>query len=70
MKNRTYIDHMISYIDGFFESEKDLKDLVNINPAPKIKLSELAGKLSPKTAEALQKDVAKSRNEWEDRLNK
>jgi hypothetical protein len=37
---------------------------------PKKKLSELAGKLSHETAEALQKHVKKSRREWEERLNK
>ena len=43
---------------------------MNIKPSPKMKLSELAGKLSHQTAEDMQKYVAESRNEWEDRLNK
>ncbi len=52
------------------KKHEDLKILVNINPALKKKLSELAGKLSHETAEAMQKYVAESRNEWDDRLNK
>lgn len=52
------------------QKHQDLKKLVNIEPAPKRKLSGLAGKLSHQTAEAMQKQVAESRNEWEERLNK
>jgi hypothetical protein len=52
------------------QKHEDLKDLVNIEPAPKKKLSELAGTLSKETAEAMQKHVAESREEWEERLNK
>jgi len=37
---------------------------------PKKKLSGLAGKLSHETAEALQKYVAESRTEWEERIDK
>jgi len=51
------------------EKHKDLKALVNLE-RPKKKLSELAGKLSHETAEAMQQHVAESRNEWEERLNK
>jgi hypothetical protein len=51
------------------QKHEDLKALVNIE-LPKNKLSELAGKLSHETAEAMQKQVAESRNEWEERLNK
>jgi len=36
-------------------------------PKPKIKLSELAGKLSHSTAEAMLKHVEESRNEWDER---
>lgn len=36
----------------------------------KKKLSELAGSLSRETADAMQKYVAESRTEWEERLNK
>ena len=49
---------------------EDLKTLVNIEPVAKKKLSELAGTLSHETAEAMQKYVVESRNEWEERLKK
>lgn len=52
------------------QKHEDLKKLVDIEPFPKKKLSELAGKLSNETAEAMQKQVAESRDEWEQRLNK
>jgi hypothetical protein len=52
------------------QKHEDLKTLVDIEPLPKRKLSELAGKLSNETAEAIQKQVAESRDEWEQRLNK
>lgn len=52
------------------QKHEDLKALVNIEPVAKKKLSELAGKLSQETAQAMQKYVAESRNEWEERLNK
>ena len=52
------------------QKHEDLKDLVKIAPTPKRKLSELAGKLSNETAEAMLKYVAESRNEWEERLKK
>jgi hypothetical protein len=52
------------------QKHEDLKSLVNIEPTPKRKLSELAGKLSQDTAEAMQKMVAESRAEWEERLDK
>ena len=52
------------------QKHEDLKSLVNIEPTPRRKLSELAGKLSLETAEAMQKYVAESRNEWDERLNK
>ncbi len=56
--------------DLIVKKHEDLKVLVNTEPTPKVKLSDLAGKLSSETAEALQKYVAESRNEWEERLNK
>jgi hypothetical protein len=49
---------------------KGLKELVSTEPAPKKKLSELAGSLSQETAEAMLKHVEESRNEWEERLKK
>ncbi len=52
------------------QKHEDLKALVNTEPSPKTKLSELAGKLSQETAEGMRKFVAESRNEWEERLNK
>ncbi len=48
----------------------DLKALVDIDPSPSKKLSELAGKLSPQTAIEMQKFVTESRTEWEGRLKK
>jgi len=50
------------------QKHKDLKDLVNIEPTPKKKLSELAGTLSKETAETMLKYVEGSRSEWEERL--
>jgi hypothetical protein len=52
------------------QRHKDLKELVSTEPAPKKKLSELAGSLSHETAEAMLKHVEESRNEWEERLKK
>ena len=60
----------ISDWNNIIQKHDDLKELVNIGPSPKKKLSELAGKLSHKTVEDMQKNVAESRNDWEDRLNK
>ena len=37
------------------QKHENLKTLVNINPTPKKKLSELAGKISHETAEVMQK---------------
>lgn len=52
------------------QNHQDLKELVNIEPVPKKKLSQLAGSLSKETGEAMLKDVEESRNEWEERFNK
>ncbi len=49
---------------------KDLKDLETATDKPKTKLSDLAGKLSYETAEAMLNYVAEGRNEWEERLKK
>ena len=49
---------------------EDLKALVTIEPAPKKKLSELAGALSKETAKAMLNYVAESRQEWDERLKK
>ena len=51
------------------KKHKDLKALVNLSPVIPKKLSDLAGKLSAETAKAMQKHVAQSRIEWEERLN-
>ena len=48
---------------------QELKGLVNMEPKPKFKLSQLAGKLSDQTAEDMLKLVAESRSEWDERLN-
>ncbi len=68
--NNTGIFVPITDWDTITQKHQDLKELVNIEPAPKKKLSQLAGSLSKETAEAMLKDVEKSRNEWEERLNK
>lgn len=52
------------------QRHKDLKELVSTEPAPKKKLSQLAGSLSHETAKAMLKHVEESRNEWEERLKK
>jgi capsular polysaccharide biosynthesis protein len=56
--------------DTITQMHQDLKTLVNIEPTPKKKLSELAGKLSKDTADQMLKELEQSRNEWEERLNK
>jgi hypothetical protein len=49
---------------------EDLKSLETAAAKPKVKLSDLAGKLSYKTAEAMLSYVTEGRNEWEERLKK
>jgi hypothetical protein len=57
--------------DTITQKHQDLKELIATEAKPKkIKLSELVGSLSKETAEDMQKYVADSRNEWEERLNK
>lgn len=56
--------------NAIVQKHQDLKSLVNIEPSPKKKLSELAGKLSSKTATEMQSEIEESRAEWEVRLNK
>jgi hypothetical protein len=51
------------------KKHEDLKDLVNLTLVSKVKLSDLFGKLSDETAEAMRKEIEESRNEWEERLN-
>ncbi len=52
------------------QKHQDLKELVTIEPLQKRKLSELKGKLSKETADAMLKYVEEGRNEWEERLKK
>jgi hypothetical protein len=61
--------------ESLYESmAKALKTPYEINEkfssSTKKKLSDYAGTLSHETAEALQKYVAESRAEWEERINK
>lgn len=49
---------------------KDLKSLETVTEKPKIKLSDLAGKLPKETADVMLNYVAESRNEWDERLKK
>lgn len=48
----------------------DLKTLEAAPTKSKVKLSDLEGKLSHETAEAMLNYVAESRNGWEERLKK
>lgn len=68
--NNTGIFVPITDWDTITQKHQDLKKLVNIEPIPKKKLSQLAGSLSKETGKAMLKDVEESRNEWEERLNK
>jgi hypothetical protein len=68
--NNTGVFVPIADWDEIVKKHDDLKSLVNLSQSPKNKLSELAGKLSDETAEAMLKHVEESRNEWEERLNK
>ncbi len=54
------------------ELHEDLKLLVDTEVAApkKVKLSELIGTLDSETAKEMLEYVAKSREEWEERLNK
>ena len=45
-------------------------DELESKPAPKKKLSELAGKLSAETADAMLKEIEDGRKGWEERLKK
>jgi hypothetical protein len=49
---------------------EDLKSLETAVAKPKIKLSDLAGKLSYETGEAIINQVAEDRSGWEKRLKK
>ncbi|MEY5048186.1 MAG: hypothetical protein RLZZ175_1545 [Bacteroidota bacterium] len=45
------------------QKHEDLRNLVNLSPSPKIKLSDLAGKLSNQTALKMQQSIIENRNE-------
>lgn len=49
---------------------EDLKSFETVTAKPKVKLSDLAGKLSYETAEAMLNYVQEGRNEWDERLKK
>jgi len=68
--NATGIFVPLSDWNTITEKHEDLKALVQLEPSPKKKLSELAGTLSHETAKAMLDYVAESRNEWEERLSK
>ncbi len=68
--NNTGVFVPISDWDIITQKHEDLKALINTEPAPKKKLSELAGALSKETAEEMLKHIAESRDEWEERLKK
>lgn len=48
----------------------DLKQLEKSYSKPAVKLSDLVGKLSAQTADAMHKYIEESRNEWEQRIEK
>ncbi len=52
------------------QKHSDLKVLEMVDAKPKTKLSDLAGKLSTETADAMLQQVEAERNEWEERLQK
>lgn len=68
--NNTGIFVPINDWEAITQKHQDLKELVDIKPTPKKKLSQLAGSLSKQTAEAMLREVDESRDEWEQRLNK
>lgn len=51
------------------KTHSDLKALLAAPASPRKKLSELAGKLSAETANAMQQYIANSRREWDERLS-
>ena len=68
--NNTGIFVPITDWDTITQKHQDLKNLVNLEPVPKKKLSQLAGCLSKETGEVMLKDVEERRNEWDERLKK
>ncbi len=68
--NNTGIFIPLNDWDTITQKHQDLKELINIEPIIKKKLSQLAGSLSKKSGEAMLKEIEESRDEWEERLNK
>lgn len=68
--NNTGVFVPINDWNEIVQKHHDLKILVNIEPAIKPKLSDLAGRISQETANELQKNVEESRTEWNSRENK
>jgi hypothetical protein len=68
--NKTGVFIPINDWDIITKKHQDLKELVTIDPAPKKKLSELAGALSNATAESMRNYSEESRREWDERLKK
>jgi hypothetical protein len=66
--NNTGVFVPINDWDVITQKHPDLKELVTIEPAPKKKLSELAGTLSKETGEAMLNHVAEGRGKWDERL--
>ena len=51
------------------KKHSDLVGLVNLQPVVKPKLSDLFGKLSDESAEAMRKNIAEMRDEWDERFD-
>ena len=69
--NNTGVFVPMSDWNTLIQKHEDLKALLPMEPVlPKKKLSDLAGKLSKETADAMQQDIVESRNDWEERLKK
>jgi hypothetical protein len=69
--NNTGVFVPMSDWNTLIQKHEDLRALVPMEPvAPKKKLSDLAGKLSKETADAMQQEIDESRNDWEERLKK
>ena len=68
--NNTGVFVPISDWEAITQKHRDLKALIDIEPGPRKKLSELAGSLSKETAEAMLNYVAEGRREWDERMKK
>ncbi len=63
--NNTGVFVPIEDWNNIVNTHKDLKKIVNLNPSPKIKLSDLAGKISKKTGAEMLEIISESRLDWE-----